>query len=419
MKIAVIGSGISGLTTAYVLSKKNHEVHVFEAADYIGGHTHTVDVNVRSGQYAVDTGFIVFNDWTYPNFIKLMGMLGVRFKDTSMSFSVKGEESGIEYNGTDLNGLFAQRKNVFSISFHRMIQEILRFNKESLEVLGDETFAGVTLGKYLQTRGYSDVFKSNYIVPMGAAIWSSSSRQMEVFPIQYFVQFFKNHGMLSVNERPVWKVIEGGSSAYIEPLTKGFFKKIHLKSPVRSVVRGKEGVVLSVNSESGQQSLNFDHVVFATHSDQTMRILESITMQERSVLSAFSYQPNNTVLHTDSTVLPKSRRAWAAWNYWLPKQEGNLVAVTYNMNILQGIRAPETFAVSLNMDQRIDPTQVLARFVYDHPVYTAEAVSAQKRWAEVSGKDRVHFCGAYWGYGFHEDGVKSALRVCETFGAQL
>lgn len=418
MKIAVIGSGVSGLVCAHLLSKR-HEVHVFEAADYIGGHTHTVDVNVRSGRYAVDTGFIVFNDWTYPNFIKLMGMIGVGFKDTSMSFSVKSEASGLEYNGTDLNGLFAQRKNILSISFHRMIQEILRFNKESLEVLTDETFGNMTLGQYLKTRRYSDIFKSNYIVPMGAAIWSASSRQMEVFPIQYFVQFFKNHGMLSVNERPVWKVIQGGSSSYIEPLTENFRKNIHLKSPVRSVMRSKDGVQVTLETEGRQQSVDFDHVVFATHSDQTRKILSDMTAGERSVLSAFSYQPNSTVLHTDSTVLPKSKRAWAAWNYWLPREEGDSVAVTYNMNILQGLQAPETFCVSLNMDQKIDQSSILARFVYDHPVYTAEAVAAQKRWGDISGKAGTHFCGAYWGYGFHEDGVKSALRVCETFGVHL
>jgi uncharacterized protein len=418
MKIAVIGSGISGLTSAFLLSKE-HEVHVFEGASYIGGHTHTVSVNVDSGRYDIDTGFIVFNDWTYPNFIKLMGLIGVSFKDTSMSFSVKVEQTGLEYNGTDLNGLFAQRKNILSLSFHRMIQDILRFNKESLEVLEDQTFRSYTLGKYLRLREFGDSFKANYIVPMGAAIWSASSKQMEEFPIQYFVQFFKNHGMLSVNERPIWKVIQGGSSSYIAPLTKNFSDRIHLNSPVRSVLRRNDKVSVSIDGPNGLVSSDFDHVVFSTHSDQTAKILQDMSSEERGIIGAFSYQPNKTVLHTDASVLPKSKRAWAAWNYWVPLQASDSVAVSYNMNILQGIRSPETFCVSLNMDQSIDESKVLARFTYDHPVYTADAVNAQKRWHEISGKNRTHYCGAYWGFGFHEDGVKSALNVGQSFGLGL
>ncbi len=416
MKIAIIGTGISGLTSAYLLSQK-HDVHVFEANDYIGGHTHTLDVEVPSGRYAIDTGFIVFNDWTYPNFIKLMTRLGVAWCDSSMSFSVKAEENGLEYNGTSLNSLFAQRSNFFKPRFHRMIQDILRFNRESVSVL--ETKCEQSLDEYLKQHGYSDDFKRFYIVPMGAAIWSSSVEQMENFPIEYFVRFFKNHGMLSVSERPVWKVIQGGSRSYLDPITSLFYKQIHLKSPVLSVNRQNDQVAVVFRQRGEVQTQVFDHVIFASHADQTLAMLKDATALEREVLEAFEYQPNETLLHTDQSVLPARKLAWAAWNYWVPSVATSQVAVTYNMNILQGIRAPETFCVSLNMGGQIDPSKVLVKQTYHHPVYSASSFGAQKRWAEVSGVDRIHFCGAYWGYGFHEDGVKSALRVCESFGEYL
>lgn len=412
MKIAIVGSGISGLTCAWHLSQK-HEVHVFEANDYLGGHTHTVDVETPSGHYSIDTGFIVFNDWTYPEFIKLMTALSVKWKDSTMSFSVKAEANGLEYNGTSINSLFAQRRNFFNPKFHRMIQDILLFNRESVSVLDSPN--DQTLGQYLKQHGYSQSFKDYYIVPMGAAIWSSSAAQMDEFPIEYFVRFFKNHGMLSVSERPVWKVIEGGSRSYLEPLTRSFQDTIHLNAPVRSVRRTADHVVLSIEEQGTTIEATFDEVIFASHSNQTAKILVDGTETERAVLSAFQYQPNETVLHTDETILPKKRIARAAWNYFVPNHAQNKVAVTYIMNILQGISAPETFSVSLNMSHLIDPTKVLRKFNYEHPVFNQNAFRAQKRWSEISGKNRTHFCGAYWGYGFHEDGVKSALKVCETF----
>jgi predicted NAD/FAD-binding protein len=416
MRIAIVGTGISGLTSAYLLSRK-HDVSVFEANDYVGGHTHTVQAKVPSGNYAIDTGFIVFNDWTYPNFIKLMTEVGVNWQDSTMSFSVKTEQTGIEYNGTNLNTLFAQRFNFLRPSFHRMIQDILRFNKESLAVLG--TNSTQTLAEYLIEHRYSAEFKNNYIVPMGAAIWSSSVDQMDHFPIEYFVRFFKNHGMLSVSDRPVWKVIVGGSSAYIPKLSARFQDRIFLNTPVMKVTRAKKLVQLTVKSAGKLEEREFDQVVFACHSNQTMAMIQDLTADERSVLSSFQYQGNDTVLHTDINVLPKKKLAWAAWNYLVPREKKSKVAVTYIMNILQGIRAPETFCVSLNMTDQIDASKILQRFQYDHPVYSAEAFAAQKRWGEVSGKNQTHFCGAYWGYGFHEDGVKSALKVCEAFGEVL
>jgi predicted NAD/FAD-binding protein len=254
---------------------------------------------------------------------------------------------------------------------------------------------------------------------MGAAIWSASTKQMEDFPLGYFIRFFKNHGMISVNERPVWRVIQGGSHSYINPLVKSFEKRIYLNSPVKKVKRLEKGVSLSFLEQGQQRESVFDEVVFASHSNQTLAMIEAPTEAEKNILNSFDYQPNDTVLHTDTSVLPRSKRAWAAWNYWIPKQERSNVAVTYNMNILQGLKAPETFCVSLNMTEQIDSRKILGRFVYDHPVYTKAAVSAQEEWQKVSGKDRLHFCGAYWGFGFHEDGAKSGLRVAASLGCEF
>lgn len=415
MKIAVVGSGISGLASAHYLSRE-HEVHLFEAGDRLGGHTHTVDVDTPSGRYAVDTGFIVFNDRTYPNFIRLMNGLGVASQESSMSFSVK-TEGGLEYNGTDLNGLFAQRSNLLNPYFLQMIADILRFNREAPKLLNDPD-NDIPLAEYLIEGNYSKAFINHYIVPMGSAIWSASAAQMQRFPAAYFVRFFHNHGMLSVNDRPVWRVLRGGSRSYIPALTEPFKSRIHSHSPAVKVKRRADKVSLSINGPSGLAEIDFDHVVLASHGDESLKLLDDATTDERAVLGAFSYQENKTVLHTDTSVLPERRRAWASWNYFVPKVEKNTVAVTYNMNILQSLRAPETFLVSLNMDDRIDPAKVVRRLVYHHPVYTSHAVAAQGQWDRVSGKNRTHFCGAYWGFGFHEDGVKSALRVCETFGVK-
>lgn len=415
MKIAIIGTGISGLTSAYLLSRQ-HEVSVFEAASWIGGHTHTVDVALEGRHYAVDTGFIVFNEWTYPNFIKLLDQLGVGFKPTEMSFSVRDPTSGLEYNGHSLNSLFAQRSNLFSPPFWGMLRDILRFNRECLGDFAAQRVApGVTLGAYLSLGGYGQRFIDHYIVPMGAAIWSMSLAQMLDFPLEFFVRFFKNHGLLSVSERPQWFVVEGGSSAYVEPLTRSFRERIRLDCPVHKVVRDKDGVLLT--SAAGTE--RFNKVVFACHSDQALALLEAPTHAEREVLGAMRYADNEVVLHTDTQLLPERRLAWASWNYRLGGPAEQLAAVTYNMNILQGIEAPETFCVSLNQGEFIDPQQVLARFTYAHPQYSLEAVAAQARADELLGAHHSYYCGAYWGNGFHEDGVVSALRVAQAFGERL
>ena len=415
MNIAIIGSGISGLTSAYLLNR-SHEITVFEASDWVGGHTHTVDVTVEGRSYAVDTGFIVFNDWTYPNFIRLLEQLGVGFKPTEMSFSVTDPDSGLEYNGNNLNSLFAQRRNLLSPGFWGMLRDIQRFNKEALRDLQEERIdSTTTLDDYLKAGGYGERFILHYIVPMGAAIWSMSMADMLGFPLQLFVRFFKNHGLLSINNRPQWQVIEGGSSAYIEPLTASFRERIRLNCAVTRVERDEEGVV--IHSAAGIE--RFDKVVFACHSDQALKLLAAPSDAEQSILGALPYADNEVVLHTDTRLLPQRKLAWASWNYRLGGPGHTRAAVTYDMNILQGIQSDITFCVSLNQSAGISPFKVLAKYTYAHPQYSLAAVAAQGRWEELNGIEHTWYCGAYWANGFHEDGVVSALRVAHAFGEQL
>ena len=415
MKIAIIGSGIAGLTSAYLLNRR-HAITVFEASDWIGGHTHTVDVQVDGKSYAIDTGFIVFNDWTYPNFIRLLSQLGVGFKNTEMSFSVSDPASGVEYNGNNLNSLFAQRSNLISPKFWGMVRDILRFNREALNDLNQQRIArDMTLGDYLKTNAYSERFIQHYIVPMGAAIWSMSLHDMLGFPLQFFVRFFKNHGLLSISDRPQWCVIEGGSSRYVAPLSESFKQHIRLNCPVSRVVRDATGVTL--HSAAGTE--RFDKVVFACHSDQALALLDEPTRVEQDVLGALPYADNDVVLHTDTRLLPKRPLAWASWNYRLGGPASQSAAVTYNMNILQGIQSDSTFCVSLNQTAAIDPSKILARYTYAHPQYSLAGTAAQARWEELLGANHSYFCGAYWANGFHEDGVVSALRVAREFGEQL
>lgn len=415
MKIAIIGSGIAGLTSAYLLSRR-HDITLFEAGDRIGGHTHTVNVTVEGKRYAVDTGFIVFNDWTYPHFIRLLGQIGVKFKPTEMSFSVCDENTRFEYNGNNLNSLFAQRRNILSPGFWGMLRDILRFNREApLDLQAQRISADMTLGDYLEARGYGPRFILHYIVPMGAAIWSMSLVDMLKFPLQFFVRFFKNHGLLSVNNRPQWCVIEGGSSSYIEPLTRSFREHIRLDCPVHRVERDAQGVV--VHSAAGAEA--FDKVVFACHSDQALALLGDPSQAEQDILGALPYADNDVVLHTDTRLLPDRKLAWASWNYRLTANQQTQAAVTYDMNILQGIDSATTFCVSLNQTSMINPLKVLARYTYAHPQYSLGAVAAQARRDEISGVRNTFYCGAYWANGFHEDGVVSALHVAQAFGETL
>ncbi|WP_339547515.1 NAD(P)/FAD-dependent oxidoreductase [Pseudomonas sp. RA_35y_Pfl2_P32] len=414
MKIAIIGSGISGLTSAYLLNR-THEITLFEANDWIGGHTHTVQVTVNGQRHAVDTGFIVFNDWTYPHFIRLLETLGVRFKPTEMSFSVRDPDSGLEYNGNTLNSLFSQRRNLLSPRFWGMLRDILRFNREAQRDLAEQRIAAhTTLGEYLHSNGYGKRFTQHYIVPMGAAIWSMSLADMLSFPLQFFVRFFKNHGLLSVSNRPQWQVIEGGSSAYIAPLTASFAERIRLNCPVHRVERDEHGV--TVHSKAGNE--RYDKVIFACHSDQALQLLAQPSRAEQSILGALPYAENDVVLHTDTRLLPDRKLAWASWNYRLGGH-GQQAAVTYNMNILQGLQSDATLCVSLNQRAQIDPLKVLAQYTYAHPQYSLAAVAAQARWGELDGAQHTWYCGAYWANGFHEDGVVSALRVAHALGERL
>lgn len=415
MKIAIIGTGISGMVAAYLLGQE-HEITVFEANDYIGGHTHTVVAEQEGRTYAVDTGFIVFNHRTYPNFVRLLQRLGVAWQPSNMSFSVTCERTGLEYNGTSLNTLFAQRRNLFRPSFYRMLRDILRFHAAAPALLRHDA-ATDTLGDYLTNARYSREFIDHYIVPMGAAIWSADPQRMLHFPARYFVQFFHNHGMLQVYKRPQWYVIRGGAVRYVEALTRPYRERIRLRCPVRSVARFPQEVVVTLCSGERQR---FEHVVIATHSDQALTLLADPTDAEREILGAFAYQANETILHTDARLLPRRRRAWASWNYYIPREAHGRVTITYNLNILQSLPAPQPFCVTLNRSEAIDPTRILQRMTYHHPVHSARAVAAQARHQELNSLHRrTSFCGAYWGYGFHEDGVNSALTVCHLFGKKL
>jgi predicted NAD/FAD-binding protein len=410
MRIAVIGSGISGMVTAYHLSRE-HDITVFEAGDHIGGHTHTVEVERHGRCLAIDTGFIVFNDWTYPNFVKLIDELQVPWQPSRMSFSVRCEKSALEYNGTSLNSLFAQRRNLMRPSFLRMVADILRFNRSAPALLADAA-GDVTLGDYLDREAYSRYFVDHYIVPMGAAIWSSRPADMLRFPARFFVEFFSNHGFLSVNERPTWRVIRGGSREYVKRLTAPFAGRIHLGTPVASLQRQPNKVCLRLRNGS---VFDFDQVFIACHSDQALALLSDPSREEREILGAIGYQANEAVLHSDTRFMPRRPLAWAAWNYHLPALRRDRVTVTYNMNILQSLDGPEQYLLTLNRGADIEPAKILGRYVYHHPVYTLEAVAAQQRRREINGARRTYYCGAYWSFGFHEDGVTSALTSLQEF----
>ena len=413
MKIAIIGSGISGLTSAYLLQQQ-HDVTVFESAERIGGHTATVQVEEAGGTRAIDTGFIVFNDWTYPNFIRLMDELGVKSKATEMSFSVSCQRSGLEYGGNNLNTLFAQRRNLLNFSFIGMLKDILRFNKEAiLDLESGQLKEGVTLGEYLKEKGYGSRFASHYLIPMGSAIWSSTLDEMMEFPLVFFVRFFKNHGLLSVNDRPQWRVIEGGSSAYLQPLVEKFKDRIQLGADIAKVHRAEDEVVIHFADGSTQV---FDQVVFACHSDEALALLAAPSPDEQAVLGAIPYRNNDVVLHTDTRLLPKKKLAWSSWNYHLGEDRTKPATLSYNMNILQHFSSDTTYVVTLNQTDMIAEDKIVGRFQYSHPTFTLEGIKAQDRWSDINGVNKTWFCGAYWRNGFHEDGCWSGVRVANGLG---
>ena len=414
MKIAVIGSGISGMTAAYLLSE-DHDVVLFEANDYIGGHTNTAEVTLNGHQYPVDTGFIVFNAKTYTNFIKLMNRLGIRWQNSVMSFSVQCEKTGLEFSPSTLNSLFIQRRNLVRPAFYRMLWDVNRFKKDAEKILKTNDY-DLTLLDYLTQKGYSQGFVQHFIIPMGEAIWSADPVKFNQFPVRYFAEFFKNHGFLNVKDQPQWLTITGGSRQYIKPLTQPYRDHIRVGCPVAAIRRQVDGVEVQPANEPAEK---FDNVVIATHSDQALGLLEDPTDAEKNILGIIPYQENIAVLHSDESLLPSKKAAWASWNYHIPKEDLGRVAVTYDMNILQSIGAPQELCLSLNLAQVVDPAKIYKQMTYHHPVYNPESLVARHSHREISGVNRTHYCGAYWGYGFHEDGVKSALEVCKTFGKTL
>lgn len=414
MKIAIVGTGITGLTTAYKLHRQ-HDITVFEADDRLGGHTATIDVTVAGRQYAIDTGFIVFNDWTYPNFIELMNELDVQWRGSDMSFGVSCQTSGLEYAGVNgrfalYNGLFAQRSNLLSPSYIGMLLDILRFNKQAISDFDNNRIPDLQLQDYVKSMGLSDRFRDYYLVPMASAIWSTPFQRMLEFPVRFMVPFMVSHGLLNVHDRPRWRTLVGGSGAYLKPMSRGFADKVRLSTPVTGIERQPDQVKVFTQDNVEQ----FDQVVLACHSDQSLTLLRDASADEHDVLSAVRYQDNDVVLHTDVAVMPDNKRAWASWNYFLTEDRGGLPRLTYDMNRLMGIAGDTRFLVSLNDTDRIDTARILGRFSYAHPIFTSAAAHAQTQWSLINGVQRTWFCGAWWGKGFHEDGVVSALRVSEA-----
>jgi predicted NAD/FAD-binding protein len=415
MHIAVIGAGVSGLVAAALLHDAGHDVQVYEAGAYAGGHTNTIRVDGPGGPGTldVDTGFIVFNDRNYPNFERLLDRLGVASQPSDMSFGVGDAEGDFEYASTSPNGLFAKRAHLASPRFHRMMLDVRRFQREARALLGSDH--DPSLGAWLEEQRFSRDFIDRLIVPQAAAVWSAPPDRMWSFPARFLIQFFANHGMLDLRDRPRWRVVRGGSRRYVEALTAPFAQRIALRAPVTALQRDDDGVTVTVHDRAPER---FDHVVLATHADQALAILGAgATRAERELLRLFPYQPNEAVLHTDRGLLPRRRRAWASWNYHLTDAPAGRPTVTYHMNRLQSLRSDTEWCVTLNRTEAIDPAAIVRTIQYAHPVYTLEGARAQARVGEISGgRGRTHFCGAYWGWGFHEDGVVSALRVARELG---
>ncbi len=412
-RVAIVGAGVSGLVCAHLLGE-SHDITVFEANEYAGGHTNTVRVDTAHETHHVDTGFIVLNDRTYPSFQRVLAAVGVETQPSEMSFSVS-DGRDFEYNGASPNGLFARRSNLARPSFHRMVLDLLRFNREAPALVGLNG-SGPSLGEFLHRGGYSQAFVERLIVPQASAVWSADPRRMWEFPASMLAEFFANHGMFGLAGRPNWLAIKGGSARYVDALVRPFRERLRLGTPVRRIERTDDGVELT---PAGGEPERYDELILAVHSDQALRMLADPSRSEAEVLGAIPYQANEVVLHTDRSLLPRRRRAWASWNFHLLERPAGRTTVTYHMNRLQSLSADREFCVTLNRSDAIAPESVLRVMRYHHPVYTPAGMAAQRRFDEVSGVRHTHYCGAYWGYGFHEDGVVSALRVCERFGRRL
>ncbi len=414
-RIAVVGGGISGLLAAAELRRAGHEITVFEAAPYVGGHTNTITVEEPGGPVDVDTGFIVFNDRNYPNFEAMLAELGVPSQPANMSFGVSDGLGQFEWAARGARGIFARPRHLVDRRFIRMLSDLVRFNREARALLGVDG-NGPSLHEFLVDGNYSDYFVNRLIVPQVSAVWSADPDQMWSFPAAFLATFFDNHGVLQIRNRPCWRTIPGGSRRYVEALTAPFADRIRLDTPVERITRRPGGLGVAVRHSGGDEV--FDEAVLACHSDQALAMLAEPTELERRLLSAFPYQPNEAVLHTDTTLMPRRRGAWASWNFHLTDGSTGSTTVTYDMSRLQSLESRERYLVTLNRTEVIDPETVIRRIDYAHPVFTKEGMAAQGRWGEISGADRIHYCGAYWRWGFHEDGAWSALRVSEALGGR-
>lgn len=409
-KIAIIGSGISGLTAAHLLHEK-YDISIFEVNNYIGGHTNTVIIDKECGNYAVDTGFIVFNKKTYPNFIKLLDKLDVEKQESNMSFSFSSQVHGLEYSGNTLSSMFSQRKNVFNPKFYRLLKDIYSFNKRIYKLL-EKNINLTTLKKFVEQERYGSYFEACYLNPLASAIWSTPTKYVSNMPASFVFNFYANHGLLDIIDRPQWYVIKGGSNQYVKKIIKPFFNAIRLNEAVRNIKRYNCFVEIETNSSSER----FDAVVLSCHSDQALQLLDMPTPNELRILKSIPYIQNKAVLHTDSTILPKSKRAWSSWNYL--HQNEDVASLTYYMNKLQSLTTKEDFLVSINNDN-IDESKIIQSFDYAHPLYSESSVEAKKQHDIINHKNRTFFTGAYWGNGFHEDGVNSSLKALSGLGVAL
>tara|TARA_B100001175_G_C19474518_1_gene623542 strand:- start:256 stop:1515 length:1260 start_codon:yes stop_codon:yes gene_type:complete len=412
LKIAIIGSGISGLTSAYVLNKK-YDVSIYEKNDYLGGHTHTHKIAENSKAFNIDSGFIVYNENTYPNFIKLLDLLKVERQNSTMGFSVKTSYKDFEYSGNSIWSIFAKKSNLFNPYFLNMLTSVLRFNRTSINDLNNID-SSTSLIDYLKSKKFSNYFIKYYVVPMAAAIWSTSPKMILKMPALFFIKFFNNHGLLQIKNRPQWWVIKNGSKQYVKKIIEQFNGTIHLNTPVKKVIRNKNHVIIETKSKSEV----FDAVIFATHSDQSLKLINDISNNEKNILSKIKYQKNTALIHTDTSVLPKRKHAWSSWNYLLNK-DNNTVTLTYNMNILQSLNTSKTYCVTINDCDLINKDKIIKKIDYEHPLFTKDTIEAQYNKNLINGVNNTYFCGAYWGNGFHEDGVNSALDVCKKFGMEL
>ncbi len=410
-KIAIIGSGISGLVSAYLLSKK-YEVHLFEANDYLGGHTRTIDLPYKNKTLQLDTGFIVFNKKTYPNFLKILEKENIDIQPSEMSFSYESHDQNFSYNGHSLASLFYDRKNLYSLKFYGLLADIIKFNSQAKKLLKEKDDLCISVSDFFQTHSYGKLFTHTYLKPMAAAIWSCPPHQVLDFPMHFFLSFLNNHGLLDLLSRPKWYVIKGGSKTYINALIKKCKDNIYLNSPIQKIIRDNAGVALVTH----RGTIPFDKVVIATHSDTALSLIDNPTVDEKSILGSITYNNNEISLHYDTKVLPLIKRNWASWNFF--ENANGQCCLTYYLNRLQNLDLEENFCVSVNLGDRIDSAKILKQFSFSHPVFSKNTIAAQKRFSEINDKNHTYYCGAYWGYGFHEDGVNSAINACEPLGVK-